>query len=189
MFGNLLSNILIEKLVEEGKISIRPFLPEKLQVTQYPLLAREIHYEPREKHPEEKIQKRLAIYNLEAAQDPFIFEPHEYAIVVVKELIVLPEGIVARFIPQSGLIEAGFGLFAGKLDPHYGNAGEQIRFGLVNLWNRKNMYDYGSPLAYVQFFDIRGLPIRKVEPTNYDKEIRIKRIAEYIVHNVEPGLE
>ena len=189
MFGNLLSNILIEKLVVDGKLFIRPFSPEKLQVTQYPLLAREIHFEMRKNHPEEAIQIKLDIHNFEVTKEPFIFQPNEYVIVVVKEQIVLPDGIVARFIPQSRLIESGFGLFAGKLDPHYGNAGEQIRFGLVNLWNRRNKYDYGSPLAYIQFFDIRGLPVRETKPTNYDKEIKNIRRAEYIAFNVEPGLK
>ena len=46
--------------------------------------------------------------------------------------VILPEGIVGRFIPASGLIEAGFGVTVGKLDPGYGKR-ETIQFGLKNL--------------------------------------------------------
>jgi hypothetical protein len=107
------------------------------------------------------------------------FKPHEYAKIVIQQTIILPDGIVGRFIPASGLIEAGFGLTAGKLDPRYGEKKEQIQFGIQNLRGRENIFGlrvpFTSRVAYIEFFDIRTLPVDPGELREYDYKIREAR--------------
>ncbi len=171
MFGNLLSNTLIQHLIDEKGLHIRPFSKKKLQVAQYALGPLAIRYE--------REDGTIGICDFRDTKKPYVFQPDEYAVVVVEEHIVLPDGIVGRFIPASGLIERGFGLTAGKLDPGYGAKGEEIRFGLKNLKSKTNEYTYGSPLAYIEFFDIRGLPSASTEVRYYDNFIRqLRRGAE-----------
>jgi len=171
MFGNLLNNVLIEKAHDEKKIEIDPFDPKRIQVAQYPLSPKEIIYWT----PGESDRHR---HHLVDTGKPYRLQPHEYAVVVVRERVVLSDGIVGRFIPMSGLIEKGFGLTAGKLDPHYGRKGEEIRFGLSNFLNIENEYSMNSPLAYIEFFDLRQLPSNSVEHTEYDKFIRLMRLVD-----------
>lgn len=173
MFGNLMSNALIIELRNKGGLQINPFEIKNLQETQYRLSPMAIKYE-------KEGMKEPCIHDF-STKIPYLFQPREYALIIPNERIVLPDGIVGRFIPQSGLIEAGFGLFSGKLDPHYGENNEKIVFGIVNLRNRENKYYHESPLAYIQFFDIRGLPVIKPEPTPYDLNIREERIAEKLL--------
>jgi len=108
-----------------------------------------------------------------------VFQPNEYAKVMVEQTVILPEGIVGRFIPASGLIEAGFGITVGKLDPGYGKR-ETIQFGLKNLKNKGNAFSregkFTSRVAYIEFFDIRSLPIDPSELREYDYNIRQTRL-------------
>jgi len=138
-----------------------------LQIAQYSLAPIAIRYE--------RDDGTKGISNLKDSAAPYVFQPNEYAVVVVEERIILPDGVIGRFIPASGLIEKGFGLTAGKLDSIYGSEGEEIRFGLKNLKNKLNEYRYKSPLAYIQFFDIRGLPANKFELRDYDRKVREMR--------------
>ena len=164
MFGNLLNNVLIEDLIEAKEIIIQDFDPNKLQIAQYPLSPREIIYE--------KNDNTVGTSNLIESKEPYILKPNEYAIVIVSEIIILGNAIVGRFIPMSGLIEMGFGLTAGKLDPHYGENNQRIRFGLTNLRNRNNPFGTNSPLAYIEFYDLRGLPKKDIKESEYDKFIK-----------------
>ncbi|MBU8922690.1 MAG: hypothetical protein KOO63_12800 [Bacteroidales bacterium] len=168
MIGNLMSNSMILELVEEDLLRIDPFDKRLLQLANYPLTAARIIFWKEKSDDKET-------HDLVTAKKDYIFQPHEYAIVTVHERIILPDGIVGRFIPMSGLIEKGFSLTAGKLDPGYGDEGEEIRFGLCNMRDRPNAYDKTSPLAYVEFFDLRGLRLAEVQTTGYDELIKVMR--------------
>lgn len=168
-FGVLLNNRLISKLQEDGELKIIPWNPENLQVAQYVLNPAEILYEDSAGREQRVDLKR----------EDYTFEPDEYAKVMVEQTVVLPDGIVGRFIPASGLIEAGFGITAGKLDPGYGEGGERIQFGIKNLKNKRNIFSYKGKftrrVAYLELFDIRSLPVEPAELREYDYAIREKR--------------
>lgn len=176
MFGNLLNNALIKKLSEQRMIQIDPFKEDNLQDAQYRLSPKAIIYEV-EKDGE--FERKIHDFNVH--KDPFIFKAHDYAMIIPNESVKLQKGIVGRFIPESRLIEAGFGVFAGKLDPHYGEKSEQLIFSIVNLKSRDNEYHHGSPLVHVQFFDIRGLPILESKTTLQDLDLWKSRYAEKIL--------
>jgi hypothetical protein len=167
LFGGLLNNRLISKLHQDNELIINPWNAENLQIAQYALNPAQILYE--DDHGIERM------HDLEKSGE-YRFKPHEYAKVVVKQTIILPDGIVGRFIPASGLIEAGFGLTAGKLDPGYGAKKEQIQFGIQNLRSRENVFSacipFTSRVAYIEFFDIRTLPVDLGELREYDYKIR-----------------
>jgi deoxycytidine triphosphate deaminase len=101
---------------------LTPWNPENLQIAQYALNPTEILYED--------INGNEQRHDL--GRSDYVFQPNEYAKVMIEQTVILPEGIVGRFIPASGLIEAGFGITVGKLDPGYGKR-ETIQFGLKNL--------------------------------------------------------
>jgi deoxycytidine triphosphate deaminase len=166
-FGGLLNNRLISKLHQDNELIINPWNGENLQIAQYALNPAQILYED-----DDGIEH---MHDLEKSGD-YRFKPHEYAKVAVKQTIILPDGIVGRFIPASGLIEAGFGLTAGKLDPGYGAKREQIQFGIQNLRSRENAFGSSIPftsrVAYIEFFDIRTLPVDPGELREYDYKIR-----------------
>ncbi|MBN2185387.1 MAG: hypothetical protein JW746_08675 [Candidatus Krumholzibacteriota bacterium] len=146
-------------------------------MTQYPLTAKEIIFWKEETDETGK-------HDLSRSGKDYIFSAREYALAVVREKIILPDGLVGRFIPMSGLIEKGFSITAGKLDPHYGRGGEEIRFGLSNLRGAANRYDRSSPLAYIEFFDLRGLKSSKVMMTGYDELIRYMRRSDDKIRNL-----
>lgn len=153
MFGNLLNNTLIKRAERDRLIDMGGFFkPDKVQVAQYPLTAKAIRYRTA---PDEKFKQHLL------DDGEYTFQPREYAIAVVRERLVLADGIVGRFIPSSSLIEKGFGLTCGKLDPGYGASDEEIRFGLYNLCDWENKFTADSGLAYIQFFDVQGLSTEK----------------------------
>jgi deoxycytidine triphosphate deaminase len=166
-FGGLLNNKLISKLHEDRELVIQPWNPENLQIAQYALNPAQILYED-----SSGIEH---LHDLKKDGD-YQFKPHEYAKVVIQQIIILPDGIVGRFIPASGLIEAGFGITAGKLDPRYGEKKEQIQFGIQNLRSRENVFGVSIPftsrVAYIEFFDIRTLPVDSGELGEYDYKIR-----------------
>jgi deoxycytidine triphosphate deaminase len=169
-FGVLLNNRLISKLVDDNELIIKPWKPsENLQFAQYALNPDMIIYE--DKDGEEQL--------FDLKRKPYTFEPNEYVKVKVEQTIILPEGIVGRFIAASGLIEAGFGITVGKLDPKYGDNKETIQFGLKNLKNKKNEFNrtgkFTERIAYVEFFDLRNLPVDIGELRQYDYEVYEKR--------------
>lgn len=170
MFGTLMTNLLIERRIRDGSLRIEPFDLKRLQVCQYRLTPKEILFE---NVSEGKLQ-RTSRHNLEDGD--YSFKPSEYAIVTVREHVVLPDGVVGRFVPESGLIESGFILTAGKLDPGYGRNGEQIRFGLHNARAREASFLPNSPLAHLQLFDISGLPSTESGLSHYDRLIRRLRL-------------
>lgn len=168
--GGLLNNKLISKLHQDNELIITPWNVENLQVAQYALNPAQILYEDSDGAEH--------LHDLKKDGD-YRFKPQEYAKVVIQQTIILPDGIVGRFIPASGLIEAGFGLTVGKLDPRYGEKKEQIHFGIQNLRSRENPFGVSIPftsrVAYIEFFDMRTLPVDPGELREYDYRIREAR--------------
>jgi deoxycytidine triphosphate deaminase len=169
-FGVLLNNRLISNLVNDKQLLIEPWKPsENLQFAQYALNPAVVLFE--DQNGEEQL--------FDLRKKPYIFEPNEYVKVMIEQTIILPEGIVGRFIAASGLIEAGFGITVGKLDPKYGDNQETIQFGLKNLKNKKNEFSrtgqFTKRIAYVEFFDLRNLPVELGEVRQYDYDVYEKR--------------
>jgi hypothetical protein len=75
MFGNLLSNVLIERCIKDNRLVIEPFEVEKLQIAQYQLAAREILFE--------KTDKATGRHHLIDTNKPYTFQLLEYAIAVI----------------------------------------------------------------------------------------------------------
>ena len=157
MFGNILNNFQIRNSCEKRDIIIEPFDQNKLKLAHYPLSAGSVLWAT-EITPE-GLQKH-ALRSDFRNNEPYTFEPNEYAIVEIVEFIKLADGITGHFIPSSSLIEMGFGLTAGKIDPGYGDIGgekQQIRFGLKNLRGDENVLEPNQILAHIYFIDLRGL--------------------------------
>jgi hypothetical protein len=155
MFGTLMTNAIIDRRMKDGSLKINPYDKARLQHCHYRLSPGQLVYE---KQTGQDWKRRT--HNL--SDDPYTLKAHEYVIVIPHERIVLPDGIVGLFVPESRLIEEGFSVTTGKLDPGYGNKGEQLRFGLQNNLGRENTYGLKSPLVHVQFFDISGLALLEV---------------------------
>ncbi|WP_259065259.1 dCTP deaminase domain-containing protein [Mucilaginibacter sp. X4EP1] len=149
MLGNLISNQNLTELVESRVIEFRPFYDEnKAQIAQYPLKIRKLL---------KKFGKSFVLVHDFTKADDYIIKPNEYVIVEVFEQIILPKGIVGRFIPASNLIELGIGLTAGKLEFPFGQENEKIRFGLKNLTESEIIFNKEFRIAYIEFFDLRYL--------------------------------
>ena len=73
------------------------------------------------------------------------------------------------------MIENGFGLTMGKLDPLYGEDGQEIRFGIKNQLDVENIFDGKNPVAYIEFFDLRGLPSEELSESEYHYYIKMMR--------------
>lgn len=180
MFGNILNNSQIRNACNKSDITIDPFDDTKLKLAHYPLTAGSVLWAT------EKTPKGLQKHDLRADfrnNEPYRFEPLEYAIVEIAEFIKLSDGITGHFIPSSSLIELGFGLTAGKIDPGYGHLGgkqQQIRFGLKNLKNEKNQLAPFQVIAHVYFVDLRGLNNMGIKLTRRELEFLMERAPRYL---------
>lgn len=157
MFGNIINNAQIRKLRDDKELTISPFREERLKLAHYALSPAGILWAgPINANRKRELQSK---HDFDLT-DKYIFQPSEYAIVEVEEFIKLPDGIVGHFLPSSALIESGFGLTAGKLDPKYGELGgrrQKVIFGLKNLRNEQNTFSAAEGLAHIYFIDLRGL--------------------------------
>ncbi len=166
MFGNLLTNRMIEQHIKnDGKIKIIPFEKDRLQVCQYKLSAGRVLYRYADTDDSVVNQGK---HDLDDGE--YEFRPHEYVRIEVKENVMLGASIVGRFIPASALIDNGFVLTAGKIDPKYGEGGEKIYFGLLNALNMHNRISKATDLAYVEFYDVSGASIDPYDLTNEEQE-------------------
>lgn len=85
------------------------------------------------------------------------------------------EGIIGQFVPASRLITIGLDLICGKISAPYGKAGERILFGLKNVSGQAVALKPTETIAYVQFFDLRGLKNDEYVPTSEDFLEWVKR--------------
>lgn len=91
------------------------------------------------------------------------------------ELVTVTPGIIARFIPPSNLVDQALGLTAGRLEYPFGNNRETLRFGLQNQSEYPAELKSSDYIAYVEFYDLRGLKIDEVQPTIRDVKIFSER--------------
>ncbi|HTD98121.1 MAG TPA: hypothetical protein VK668_02500 [Mucilaginibacter sp.] len=177
MIGNLITKGILKELVENNLIEFRPFFDiEAAQIAQYPLKAKSFLKKTGE--------KTFTTLNDFKISEQYIIKPNQFIIVEIMEQIILPEGIVGRFIPASNLIEFGLGLIAGKLEHPFGKKGEMIRFGLKNYTDEEVAFNKNDRVAYIEFFDLRGLKHFETKLTERDEDIySIRRQRIYPITN------
>ena len=182
MFGNLINNKQITDLREAGIITITPFDQKLLKAVHYPLHVKSVY----RREPDGTWRRRQSF---DEDTQPFILEPHEYVVVEIREAVVLKEGILGQFLTASNLIEGGLGLTAGRIEYPFGQRGETIRFGVCNQLNVPNQINSYHHVAYIQFFDLRGLSSRLIIITQEELDFLAKRISEgRKLHGVEDGV-
>jgi len=170
MIGNILNNRQIDELVKEGIISISPnYESSKLQIAQYPLTPL-IVWQINEDHTLKEV------FKFTEQNTVFVLQPLTYYLIDTSEDVKLPFAIVGRFITSSNLIELGLTLTSGKIEYPYGQNKEKIRFGIFNCLNTPTSIKLGDRIAYIQFFDLRGMNNFDYKLTEYDKNIYSERI-------------
>jgi deoxycytidine triphosphate deaminase len=178
MFGNLINNSQIKRLISNRSLSIRPYNPQLLQLAQYPLnplIVSEVLSENDGKQ----------VHYFTEKNSTFRLNAKSYYWIDINEMIVLPVGIVGRFIPSSNLIEKGLALTAGKVEKPFGDNGERIRFGIYNYLETPVSIDFNTRIAYIQFMDLRGLDNYEYKMTKYDIDTYNDRRGEQIGPNYE----
>lgn len=166
MYGNLINNRQLLKLIEEGRIIIEPFSEKILSTATYPLRPRRIL----NRQPDGKWVQQ---HNFDDDSNPFDVPANGYVIIEPRETIKLTHGgIIGHFIPASNLIEQGFGVVCGKVDNKYGTGGEMLRFGLKNYLSEPNRISAQDRVVHVEFFDLRSLA--GLSPQLSDEEIKIR---------------
>jgi deoxycytidine triphosphate deaminase len=119
--------------------------------------------------------KAKEIFRFDESHKSFSFAPQKYYLIDILEEIRLPKGIIGRFIPSSSFIELGLSITAGKIEYPYGQNKERIRFGIFNCLTIETTIFNDYRIAYVEFFDLRGLANLEYQLTPYDKNIYIER--------------
>ena len=180
MLGNPLTDALILQYRKDGRIRISPFDPGQLDPCAYTLTPDEFAFEELGTGGEPTSCR----WSLERDGDR-VFPAQEYAVVTVAEQIVLSDGMMGLFVPQSELIEAGFSLTCGKLDPGYGQGGEQIRFGIQNVRSRENVFRAEMSLAHLLFFDVSGSPTLRMELDDREKRLWRRRLRKNLLADAE----
>lgn len=177
MFGNLINNAQLKRLLEDKQLEIEPFSPDDMSLAHYTLHTG-------------RVKERSAdgtwrtIHDFAEDRNPYVVPPGGYVKVVVAEKIKLrSEFLVGQFSPASNLIEQGFGLVAGKIDKSYGTTGEKsgrpgeaIEFGLKNHLEVPNAVASRMRTAHVCFFDLRGVKGDDIVLSDAEVSQRLKRL-------------
>lgn len=167
MIGNLITNDLLSRRMRDGSISIQPFQRELAQLAHYPLTLGTIL---------RRNGKAWSVaHDFAKDGDTCRLQANEYVVVEIMQQVRLQNGFVGTFIPASNLIEQGLGLVAGKITAPFGQNGEKIRFGLKNYVDQPNDITKGQGLAYVQFFDLSGLPASEYVLSRRDLDVYSQR--------------
>ena len=150
----ILSDRDIRKYIEQGKITIEPFLPECVQPASVDLhLDRTFlvfdtvnHYIIDVRQPVEGLMRRIVIED----EQPFILHPGEFALGLVKEITGVSNDVVGRLEGKSSLGRLGIIIHAtaGYLDP--GNR-LQLTLELSNVGKLPVKLYYGMPIAQISF--------------------------------------
>lgn len=170
MFGNIISNAEIEAMVKGRALTISPFDRKNLKLAHYRIGAGRL-LRPRQGGSTPQSGSR-EVHDF-SNEERYEFQPNEYLVVEAQQFLQLPAGIVGNFLPASALIEQGFGLTAGKLDPGFGGLdgkSQHVRFGLKNQLNEPNVFDRSRGLAHIFFVNLTGLRTSAVTLTR--QEIR-----------------
>ena len=159
MYGTTLTNAHVKALIRSKVMDIAPFKDENLKLSHYRLRPHQL-FELGAQDASGVHARGLPIHDFKDGK-AFVFAPNQYLLVTILERVVLRENIVGEVVAASTLIEQGFGLVAGKLDPDYG---EELDFivGLKNLLNERNSFHPGRGIANISFRDFRGTKSLKV---------------------------
>lgn len=180
MFGNVLNNNQILHLKDKQDLTIEPFDKKQLKLAHYALKAASVLQIGDVNH--KGVRQQNLKHDFRNGDD-YVFQPNEYAVVEVQEFIKLKDGIFGHFIPASLLIDQGFGLVAGKIDPQYGaldGKRQVIRFGVKNLKDSQNTLYSGQNVAHVYFVDLRGLNNLPNQMTQEEIEFLMTRWPRYV---------
>lgn len=157
MYGTLLTNAHVKELIRNRAINIEPFDEGSLKLAHYRLRPQHL-VRPLAQRDDGTREYSLPVHDFRSGK-PFRFEANEYLIATTIEHIILGPGIVGEVIPASTLVEQGFGIVAGKLDPGYGSIEgkpQDFIIGLKNLLDEPNFFFPGRGIANISFHDFRG---------------------------------
>ncbi len=174
MFGNLVTNRQLRKLIKAKEIQIDPFDDNSLKTTHYTLKPGRVLG----RQPDGNWKQ---VHSFRDNDGAYVIPENAYVIIEVLEAVkIASAGIVGRFIPTSNLIESGLDLVAGQIDNKYGLKGEGLRFGLKNLLPVPNPIGAEMRLAHVEFFDLRGITPDPVKLTEEERALRLKRLVRFM---------
>jgi len=171
MYGTLANNSIILHLMKRHLIDIKPFDKDLLKTAHYPLRAYGVYVR------QEDGAWRQA-HSFDESRRPFVFRANQYVMIEVNEQIVIKQGIVAKFVAASNLVEQGLGLTAGRLEYPFGKQGETLRFGLKNQNDGPAELAADDYVAYVEFYDLRALRLRPTPLSPRDRRIYAGRVNE-----------
>lgn len=183
MYGNKLSNAHVVELIDHNEIKFFNFVQANLKLSHYRLRPSDL-WKPMEQKTDGS-HRRVHVHSF--SEGAYRFEPNEYLIVTTIEHIVLPEGMTGEVIGASTLVEQGFSLVSGKLDPGYGDLDgkhQDFIMGLKNMMNADNYFYPESGIANISFIDFRGTRRYQTEwsPRQLrdfdDRQMRRRRRAE-----------
>lgn len=179
MFGNLINNRQLLKLIEDKHITIDKFIEKELSTAHYPL-------RPRRVLGRQADGKWITVHSFEDDPNPYHVPPNAYVVVEAREVIRLEtDGIIGHFIPASNLIEQGFGVTCGKIDKKYGTTGgERLRFGLKNQLSEPNPLSAKDRIVHVEFFDLRSLASLTASLSDEEFQGRLRRALRQIEDGV-----
>lgn len=150
MYGNVLTNRQLRKLIDSRALIIDPFESSRLKEAAYTLTAG-------------FIQRRLEdgewgdIIELKGKNKTVIIKPNEYLKVIVKQKVIFKEdGIFGNFITASNNVDSGLLIVSGQIDSRYGLNGEGLHFGIKNLLESENSISQDTRLVHLQVVDLRG---------------------------------
>lgn len=164
MFGNILSNAEIKRLHDAKILTLDPFDFQKMKVAHYRLGALSVWT------PVIRANGTVSQRHDHSFKDDeiFVFKPNAYHLVEVAEVVLLPEGVVATFVPVSEFALRGFALVAGKLDAGYGgldNQRQKLLFGVKNLLDQDNPFDRRMGLAHMALISLTGAHLLRAQLT------------------------
>lgn len=156
MFGTVVTGAQLIELQKNNVIQIEGFSEDKIHAIHYPLYPSSFHrIIDRKANGESKIEQ-IGTYS-GSAPDFFNLGPRQHVLVRVRELVVFPNGLIAQFVAPHELIRNGFVLQSGRAQAPFGSNGERLVFSITNMLDVDNAVDYSSAIAYMYFFDLRGL--------------------------------
>ncbi len=162
----MLTNIQIEEMIQKGLISIDPFVHEKLEANHYRLCIDSI----KKRREDESTGYGLDFKTYDFSEGDFLLNPNEYAVVVIKEKIILGKGMFGEFYSASLNVENGLILNCGRLNSFYK---KEIHFGLFNAGPAEYRLVKGQEIARV-IFNYVG----ESTPIDYEKKsTNIKYLA------------
>src|SRR5262245_22366944 len=127
MFGTLIANQQLKKLITNKEIEIDRFDKGSLKATHYTL------------HPGRVLTrspegKWYSTHDFKEKPERYLLGANDYVVVAIKERVrINVEGLVGRFMAVSTNIESGLLVVAGQIDSQYGVKNEALHVGVKNL--------------------------------------------------------